>query len=70
MTGPEHYREAEKSLDLAASVHPASVERNMALATAQVHATLALAAASAMGIDKSGTKDVWDEWVAAFGGAP
>jgi len=40
MTGPEHYAEAERLLDLA---------DEMAVSDAQVHATLALAAATALG---------------------
>ena len=61
MTGPEHYREAEKLLrscqidratDREAATYPA-VEDGVntignALAAAQVHATLALAAATAL----------------------
>ena len=45
MTGPEHYREAEKILELT------SLEdhyRNYHLQAAQVHATLAAAAATAL----------------------
>ena len=57
MTGPEHYREAERLvaraddlLELAAQRHgeeSAEAGFHMAMARAQVHATLALAAASA-----------------------
>lgn len=56
MTGPEHYREAEKILDIlneerdpeewALSVKDGDVA--VAMAAAQVHATLALAAATAL----------------------
>lgn len=47
MTGPEHYREAEQ---LAAQAHTVDQEYAMYLvAKAQVHATLALAAATALG---------------------
>lgn len=46
MTGAEHYREAERLIDLAngiATSHPVE-HQTIALAAAQVHATLALAA--------------------------
>ncbi|MFE6225432.1 hypothetical protein [Streptomyces sp. NPDC057854] len=54
MTGPEHYREAERHLSAAsfthgpggAPVHPTAAAHH--LAVAQVHATLALAAATAL----------------------
>ncbi len=45
MTGPEHYTEAERLIR--ASSHPYA-DVAAALAEAQVHATLALAAATAM----------------------
>lgn len=53
MTGPEHYREAEKHLSAASythgpggdPVHPQAAAHHLAMA--QVHATLALAAAQA-----------------------
>jgi len=56
MTGPEHYKEAERLIELAESVdwqdgdpdRPNKAEyAQTALAEAQVHATLALAAATA-----------------------
>ena len=47
MTGPEHYREAERLLDEAADT--STNEAEAAIATrAQAHATLALAAATAV----------------------
>lgn len=54
MTGPEHYREAERLLDVAESTYwegpDSRVEFAQAsLAAAQVHAMLALAAATAAG---------------------
>ena len=74
MTGPEHYREAEQllagvTLD---ATHPdgSPVIRSdepQTLAAAQVHATLALAAATAMGCpspDGPPAAD-WDAWSAA-----
>ena len=52
MTGPEHYAEAERLLALA-DRHSSSVtygqEWTLTLAAAQVHATLALTAATAIG---------------------
>lgn len=50
MNGPEHYREAERLADLAANgVGTYSTEvRAQWTAEAQVHATLALAAATAL----------------------
>lgn len=53
MTGPEHYKHAEVLLKTAAEAdHGSEVER-YALAKAQVHATLALAAATTgLGLEK------------------
>lgn len=49
MTGPEHYQEAERLLDLASTTIPEDVPAQAAVtARAQVHATLALAAATAL----------------------
>lgn len=48
-TGPEHYREAQEWLTVAANAGSESTEeRAIAAACAQAHATLALAAATAM----------------------
>lgn len=64
MTGPEHYRAAERILagvktpDGAIVVDPGTAE---VIAAAQVHATLALAAAT---VDRSGVEfdsDAWSE---------
>jgi len=46
MTGPEHYREAERLLDLADEMARGGHDHaeTMAVGNAQVHATLALAA--------------------------
>ena len=59
MTGPEHYREAERLLVLADDQARGGHDHSeaMALAGAQVHATLALAA-PALGLDDS---DNWTE---------
>ncbi|RBM12125.1 hypothetical protein DI005_33235 [Prauserella sp. PE36] len=48
MTGPEHYRRAEWLLEKAAKEELGSEYERWALAAAQVHATLALAAATAL----------------------
>ena len=50
MTGPEHYREAEALLTQATTYHKGDDTTTidvLALSAAQVHATLALAAATA-----------------------
>ena len=49
MTGPEHYAEAEKLLADPNYGEPRGIRRSETVATAQVHATLALAAATALG---------------------
>ncbi|MFD4195941.1 hypothetical protein [Amycolatopsis thermoflava] len=68
MTGPEHYREAERLLEMASVSTAQDAYREVPLdrppspfvEAAQVHATLALAAATAMG----GDLDVpeWTAW--------
>ena len=81
MTGPEHYREAERHLSAASythgpggdPVHPEAAAHH--LATAQAHATLALAAATAMGApvedDLAGfTIEDRDAWYKAAGERP
>lgn len=60
MTGPEHYKEAEKLLGTLADVARGGPAEASVLAEAQVHATLAHAAATAMQGDM-GVKD-WDAW--------
>ncbi|RLU79266.1 hypothetical protein CTZ27_37110 [Streptomyces griseocarneus] len=47
MTGPEHYREAERLVRLA-SRHTESSDALVLVTAAQVHATLALASATAL----------------------
>lgn len=49
MTGPEHYREAEGLLDALQELRHDDLARTEVVARAQVHATLALAAATAEG---------------------
>jgi hypothetical protein len=64
MTGPEHYREAIHMLDLVGENQRAGkvVTISDAIAAAQVHATLALAAATAIshnGEMPVGDSDAW-----------
>lgn len=61
MIGPEHYREAEQLLgvDWGSELAP------VALAAAQVHATLALAAAQVEAVVARGPGDCRAEWVEA-----
>ena len=59
MTGPEHYREAER---LVAQVDEGAADWEPLAASAQVHATLALAAATALSLRKP-DHDQW--WLAA-----
>jgi hypothetical protein len=66
VNGPWHYRQAERLLE-AATEHPPGTEvvRNLN-AEAQVHATLALAAATALGLSardgmRAGDADAWEE---------
>jgi hypothetical protein len=47
MTGPEHYAEAERLLALAPSMLESPWREQVTITAAQVHATLALAAATA-----------------------
>jgi len=65
MTGPEHYRQAERLL--AAAIHRETIDQtSVRIAEAQVHATLALAAATANGRSAS-TEDA-RAWREATGG--
>lgn len=81
MTGPEHYREAERLIgmfveenDRLARARVSVAEgqaKNSGLAliitAAQVHATLALAAASAQNIRRNGAVEIEaDEWEAVL----
>jgi hypothetical protein len=68
MTGPEHYLEAEICSEQGANAvdRGESAEAAGWLALAQVHATLALAAAVArLGLDRVGTTS--REWTEAIG---
>lgn len=72
MTGPEHYREAEAHLASAAQNFMRGDDPTSALAAAQVHATLALAAATALAQPIAGmpdepgySQDEYDDWYEA-----
>ncbi|MEE4493526.1 hypothetical protein [Streptomyces sp. BE230] len=81
MTGPEHYREAERLLSAASythgpgrdPVHPEAAAHHVAMA--QVHATLALTAATAMQAAVDGSEPgmaprEFEEWYRAAGVQP
>jgi hypothetical protein len=79
MTGPEHYREAERLLAHAAALNPrnedARAEATAAAVEAQAHATLALAAATAMQAAVDGSEPgmgsaEFHEWYDAAGVKP
>lgn len=57
MTGPEHYGQAENLLGLADRSPMGSDEERFYLGGAQVHATLALAAATALTGDRASYTD-------------
>lgn len=60
-SGPEHYRVAERTLDeVVMGVYPDDNQIRFALAKAQVHATLALAAATALSHDAPWWHDASD----------
>ena len=60
-SGPEHYRVAERTLDeVVSGVYPEDRQVAWALAKAQVHATLALAAATALQHDAPWWHDASD----------
>lgn len=72
MTGPEHYREAERLLEIASPLladdSPNIPEHAAWLAEAQVHATLALAAAAALNSGKWGLQPIDEtQWRSAAG---
>ena len=69
MTGPEHYREAEYMLQMATNQLSSQGDdgiddANRLIARAQVHATLALAAATALDPAKTCTGG---DWIAVAG---
>ncbi|WP_069773065.1 hypothetical protein [Streptomyces sp. LUP30] len=69
MTGPEHYREAERLLKGCKNSHGALVIEDgtaEVLAAAQVHATLAQTAATAVQPSRYGVQRAeWKAWAAA-----
>lgn len=77
MTGPEHFREAERLIrDSAAYLRPSGeghCEADRTIAEAQVHATLALAAAYALAAPVAGqpltaghpSSDHYEDWLDA-----
>ncbi|MFZ4264471.1 hypothetical protein [Streptomyces arboris] len=72
MTGPEHYREAERLIETAADIlrphDEGPCEADRVLAAAQVHATLALAAATALNDAEDGMpQSAYQEWRATAG---
>ncbi|MER7126688.1 hypothetical protein [Micrococcus luteus] len=72
MTGADHYREAEQLLEVAGKVvrlsDGSSPEVALLLAEAQVHATLALAAATALNDAEGGlSRPDWEAWKATAG---
>lgn len=73
MTGPEHYREAERLLARRPDFDgrpDASPPWESDVRIAQVHATLALAAATAVSGPGSGTWPQWREVVGIPAGTP
>ncbi|MEU5660132.1 hypothetical protein ABZ802_31615 [Streptomyces sp. NPDC047737] len=66
MTGPEHYREAEALLVSASGNFLRGEDTSSALAAAQVHATLALAAVTAHHMVATSVDDR-EEWGKAIG---
>ena len=71
MNGPEHYREAERLVGVSKMHATTDENREIALARAQVHATLALAAATALHPREALTTEFRDQvakpWVEAAG---
>jgi hypothetical protein len=66
MTGPEHYREAERRLLMAWEEDSPQERSTQLVAEAQVHATLALAAATAYHVVATSVDDR-EEWGKAIG---
>jgi hypothetical protein len=56
MTGPEHYQQAERLLAISFQTRPEDEDQPRLVWTANVHATLALAAATAL---HPGLFDAW-----------
>lgn len=75
MNGPQHYREAERRLLMAWEEDRVPEDVAHLVAEAQVHATLALAAATAMHANVDGTElgpgeDEFQAWYEAAGVKP
>ena len=72
MTGPEHYREAERLMGFLKDAGDVDTRIGEAYcAAAQVHATLALVAATALNdADGGNTRTEWDAWNEAAGTKP
>lgn len=69
MTGPEHYREAEDCITIAAGAESGSVSEAFHLQLGQLHATLALTAATAVSVvlQLPISSDISKPWVQALG---
>lgn len=59
MTGPEHYKKAETFINLAGGPTIPDPQAKIFLAAAQAHATLALAAATALRPGSPLARDAW-----------
>jgi hypothetical protein len=70
MTGPEHYHEAQQLLADPNYGEPKGIGRSETIAAAQVHATLALAAATALGGDSAGDVQAWRDAAATKPAGP
>ena len=74
MTGPEHYREAEKWAELSRQSYAHGPDEVPFAAwqqgQAQVHATLALAAATALSEAGQGSGHDWFSWLNVAGPKP
>lgn len=67
MNGPEHYKESERLLDLMMAHPSVRTVDPVNLAAAQVHATLALAAATVDAAASRGPGDVSHDWLMIMG---
>lgn len=70
MTGPEHYHEAQQLLADPNYGEPKGIGRSETIAAAQVHATLALAAATALAGDNALDLQGWRVAAGAKPAAP
>lgn len=70
MTGPEHYQAAEQLLDMASAADSGEPAESYYVAATQAHATLAMAAATALGAVNARTNGqatpAQREWAAAI----